>query len=304
MRQILVPLMLMLLIAPVVAQDTESPRESFQGFIDAVLAEEATEAERTAAFDRYFAFATWLSNKQEADGKTYSEAEAAEFKQGWYDLFRSAEFRQRYVDSGVVIENSKINGTDAELTITLGDQQFHVLMTQSSDGTWWRWHDIPIIDKPKDPEARIAEIEQALKDLRAERERLGRIEEALLEEISRLRSELAEEGAGESPYATPRSVVETAWKAIEGNDANGLLDCHTSRRVSDADAESVKSKVQSVANRLMSWNVLDSTIDTADPSQAVVRVRIKLQRTGEPDDRTLNVRVIRVGQNWKIDEEP
>lgn len=298
------PLVLMLLVAPITAQEKLSPRESFQKFIDAVLIEEATEEERTEAFDRYFDFDTWLANKQAADGKTYTPEEAAEFKQGWYDVFRSAEFRKRYQDSGAVVQDSKIDGAKAELTMTLGEQQFRVLMTASADGSYWRWYDIPVVEKPKDPAERLKDLEKALQDLRVERARLNEVEEALLEEIAKLRAELAEEGAGESPYATPRSVVETAWKAIEGNDPNALLDCHTSSRVTEADAAGVKEKVKTTSERLMSWEILDSTIDTKDPALAIVRVRVKLQRTGEPDDRTINVRVVRVGENWKIDEEP
>lgn len=305
MRTILpTSLVLMLLVAPCLAQDGLSPRESFQKFIDAVLAEEATEEERTEAFETYFDFDTWLTNKQAADGKTYTPEEAADFKQGWYDVFRSAEFRKRYQDSGAIVKESKVDGAKAELSLTLGEQQFRVLMTASADGTYWRWYDIPAVDKPKDPAARIKELEQSLQDLREQRARLNEVEEALLEEIAKLRADLAEEGAGESPYATPRSVVETAWKAVEGNDPNALLDCHTSRRVKAADAGQVKEKIKQTSERLMSWQILDSTIDTKDPALAVVRVRVKLQRTGEPDDRTVNVRVVRVGENWKIDEEP
>ena len=304
MKHLLIPIALMLLLSPVAAQEAETPRESFLNFIDAVLIEEATEEERTAAFDRYFDFDTWLTNKQKADGKTYTEAQQDEFKQDWYELFRSSEFRERYAGSGVVVKDSKVDGKSAELTISFGEQQFRVLMTASGDGTWWRWYDIPVVEKAADPAERIKEIEQTIKDLRAERQRLSQVEEALLEEVAKLRAELAEEGAGDSPYATPRSVVESAWTAIENNDANALLDCHTSKRISEADAGDVKKNVQATSKRLMLWEVLDSTIDTKDPGLAIVRVRIKLQRNGEPDDRTINVRVVKVGDVWKIDEEP
>lgn len=303
-KRVLTPLVLMLIVAPVFAQQKETPRESFQSFIDAVLIEEANAEERTAAFDRYFDFETWLANKQKTDGKTYTETETAEFKQGWYDLFRSAEFRKRYAGSDVVVEGSSIEGDKAELKVSLGEQQFRVLMNKSADGLYWRWYDIPLVEKSKDPATQLKELEKALQDLRLERARLNEIEEALLDEIAKLRADLAEEGAGDSPYATPRSVVATAWKSIEGNKANALLDCHTSARIKEADAGEVKKNIQATSERLMSWEILDSTIDARDPGLALVRVRIKLQRTGEPDDRTINVRVVRVGENWKIDEEP
>jgi len=54
----------------------------------------------------------------------------------------------------------------------------------------------------------------------------------------------------------------------------------------------------------MAWLVLDSTIDEKDPARAVVRVQLKLQRTGDTDQRTISVRVLKAGENWKIDEAP
>ncbi|MBZ0136346.1 MAG: hypothetical protein K8I27_08235 [Planctomycetes bacterium] len=308
MRRLFVPALLVLLVAPGVAQDTQTPRESFQKFIDAVQIKEATEEERTAAFDRYFDFDTWLANKQKSEDTIYTEDEQGALKADWYRVFRSAEFRRRYSENEVVIEESSVKGDKAELTLTIGKHtrvmQFRVLMKKSDDGTHWRWYDIPVVEGPLGPASRLKDLEKALTDLRLERARLNEVEQALLDEIARLRAELAEEGAGDSPYATPRSVVETAWRAIEANDPSALLDCHTGTRVTAADADSVRLNVQRTSERLMSWEILDSTIDTDDPGQAIVRVRVKLQRTGEPDDRTVNVRVVRAGDVWKIDEEP
>lgn len=299
MRILLVALLLATSLA------AETPRESFEAFVAAVLDAESPRAERDLKFERYFDFDAWRHERKAAEGKPYTDAERAELKQGWLDLFASDDFRKRYAASGVqVIHEPEPADGKAELLIAIGEQQFRVLMNAAADGTHWRWYSIPAVEAASTPQARLEEIERLLKQLELEAARVAAAAEALRDEAARIRSDLAEENAGESRYASPKSVVSAAWAAVEAGDVNELLDCHTAARVADADAEDVKRSMSATLARLMSWEVLDSVIDEQDPDRAVVRVRLKLQRVGDTDERTLSVNVVRRGGQWKIDEAP
>ena len=316
MRTLSIAAVLMLLACTVLADDKQlTPRESFEKFVDVVMREDMTEADRAAAFESYFDFETWLGEREKSDGKTYGENERADMKRDWLDLFRSAEFRDSWRKRKIrVLEEPKADRDSgkAELLISMTgssgtEEKFRVLMTLAEDGSHWRWYSIPQIEAEL-PAASLAErlenAEKQLDEVIKQRRRLEAYEQALQEEIARMRAELAEEGAGDSPYATPKSVVETAWRAIEKGDATALLDCHTTRRIAATKTDDLKSSLARTRERLMAWEVVDSTIDASDATRAVVRVKLKLQQTGEADQRTISVRVVKVGDNWKIDEEP
>jgi hypothetical protein len=150
----------------------------------------------------------------------------------------------------------------------------------------------------------MTDAEQSLEAVAAERKRLESIEFLLREEIARMRAQLVEEGANESPYSSPRSVVTAAWWAIEKGDADALLACHTTAQVAKSKLEDVSAGISRTRERLMEWQVLAATIDEKDPARAIVPVKLKLRRTGEVDERTVSVRVLKVGEEWKIDEAP
>lgn len=314
MRTALAITLLTLLSFGVTAEgDAETPRQSFQAFVDAILREDMPEAERDAAFERYFDFDAWVKDREVSEGASYTDAERAAMKEDWRELFHSREFRDSWRKRNVrVLEEPAPQGDKAELVIAMtgaggADEKFRVLMTRAADATHWRWYSIPQVAEAL-PEPTIAEriaaIEQALKRIAEQRAQLEAEAQALARELERLRAEQAEADAGDSPYATPQSVVKAAWTAIEKGDLNALLDCHTTRRVAGADTEALKARLAKTRERLMAWQVLDSTIDEKDPARAVVRVQLKLQRTGDTDQRTISVRVLKAGENWKIDEAP
>lgn len=307
----------LLLSATVVLADekTDTPRESFEAFVKAVLDTDLDADARKAQFERYFDFDTWLKGHAAEEGKVYTEKETADLKQQWFELFQSDEFRATYRSRNVrVLEEpdpDRARG-HAELVIAMQgkdgkDEKFRVLMTLSKDGTHWRWYSIPRIEETAAPltsREKVKKIEAALKTIADKRAELDAQEKALRGELAKLRSDLAEKDAGASPFASPKSVVESAWKAIEKGDADALLDCHTTRRVSESKLSDVEAKIKRLRERLMNWKVLDSTIDEHDASRASVRVKLSLQRTGESDERTITIRVVRSGDDWKIDEAP
>lgn len=307
---------LMLLVSSVLAEDQQqTPRESFEAFVAAVLDEEMTAEDRRAVFERYFDFDTWLQDRAAEEGKVHTDDETAELRQQWFELFESTQFRDSYRRRNVRVLKEpaadRARGR-AELVIAmqgpeLEDEQFRVRMTLSEDGTYWRWYSIPRIEEDVPtltPEQRVKRIEEAMQLITEKRALLDAQEKALREELTRLRSELAEADAGKSDYASPISVVESAWRAVEKGDADALLDCHTTRRVSESNLEDLKTKLEKTRVRLMKWEVLDSTIDEQNPARADVRVRLTLQQTGEPDRRVVTVPVVRDGKEWKIDEAP
>lgn len=286
--------------------DEETPRQSFERFIEAVLADTLTAEERRAQFERYFDFDNWL---KERGGET-DEAARAGMKEDWFELFESAEFRDSYRKAKVkVVEEPKpdLANAKAEVVIAMtsdaGEEKFRVLMTLSEDGTWWRWYSIPqLVDEPQPmtPEERLKAVEAALAKVEEERERLNRLEDGLRRELAKLRAA----GAEADGDSTPRAVVTAAWTAIEQGDAQALLDCHTTAQVAKTKLADVQAGINATRERLMSWEVLQPTIDADDNKLALVPVRLKLRRTGELDERTINVRVVKVGDTWKIDEAP
>ncbi|MCB9894528.1 MAG: hypothetical protein H6839_08770 [Planctomycetes bacterium] len=316
MRTLTIAVVLMLLTAGVLADETQlTPRQSFEKFVDVVMREDMTEADRAAAFESYFDFDTWLGEREKSDGKTYNEDERADMKRDWLDLFRSAEFRDSWRKRKVRVLEEPMTDREsgkAELVISMtgaagAEEKFRVLMTLADDGSHWRWYSIPQIEAELPAPSlseRLENAEKQLDEVIKQRRRLEAYEQKLLEEIARMRAELAEQGGGDSPYGTPKSVVETAWRAIEKGDANALLDCHTTRRIAGAKTADVNASLKKTRDRLMSWSVVDSTIDANDAGQAVVRVKLTLQQTGEPDERTVSIRVVKIGELWKIDEEP
>lgn len=307
---------LMLLVSSVLADDQQqTPRESFEAFVAAVLDEEMTAEDRRAVFERYFDFDTWLQDRAAEEGKVHTDDETAELRQQWFELFESTQFRDSYRRRNVrVLKEPAADRAKgrAELVIAmqgpeLEDEQFRVLMTLSEDGTYWRWYSIPRIEEDVPtltPDQRMKRIEEAMQLITEKRALLDAQEKALREELTRLRSELAEADAGKSDYASPISVVESAWRAVEKGDADALLDCHTTRRVSESNLEDLKAKLDKTRVRLMKWEILDSTIDGQNPARADVRVRLTLQQTGEPDRRVVTVSVVRDAKEWKIDDAP
>lgn len=316
MRTITTITALMLLVTSVICQDApQTPRESFEAFIAAVLDDDMEADARRLVFERYFDFESWLQGKAAEEGNVFTEDEITEFRSEWFKLFESKQFSDTYRRRNVrVLEEpaaDRAKGT-AELVIAMEAQdgsteKFRVLMTLSADGTNWRWYSIPQIEDKAEaltPRERLARIEHALKLIDEQRAELDAQEQALRNELKQLRSELAEADAGSSPFATPKSVVESAWQAIEKGDADALLDCHTTRRVSESKLDEVKAKLTKTRERLMAWKVLDSTIDALNPGLAIVRIELKLQRTGDVDERTVSIKVVRDGKDWKIDEAP
>jgi hypothetical protein len=307
MRTITAFMLALALLSTAAAQaDAETPRQSFEKFIEAVLSDTLPDDERATQFERYFDFEQWLT---ERGGESTAE-EVAQMKSDWFALFESPEFRNSYRDREVrVVEEPKpdlANGK-AELVIAMkgetAEEKFRVLMKLSADGTWWRWYSIPQValeTVPQTPGERLTAIEEALARLEQERKRLDDIEDALRRELAKLRAAEAEADTG----STPRNVVTAAWTAIEKGDADALLDCHTTAQVAKTKLETVKAGIDKTRERLMSWEVLQATIDENDGTRAVVPVRMRLRRTGEPDERTITVRVIKVGDQWKIDEAP
>jgi hypothetical protein len=308
--------LMLLLVCGVLADDTQqTPRESYEAFVKAVLDNDMKAEARQATFARYFDFDTWVKNRAAREGKVYTKDEQTELREQWFELFASDEFRDTYRNRDVKILEEPEPDRDkgrAELVISIqtteGEtKKFRVLMTLSQDGSHWRWYSIPRIQQPAAKltrEQKIARIEQGLKLIADKRNQLDAQEKALRIELKRLRAELAEKAAGNSPFATPRSVVETAWKAIEKGSADRLLDCHTTQRVRESKLDDVNSRLGKLRKRLMSWEIVDSTIDENDPGRATVRVKLKLQRTGDSDGRTISVPVVRDGDDWKIDEAP
>ncbi|MCA8918459.1 MAG: hypothetical protein KDB32_05230 [Planctomycetes bacterium] len=316
MRTVTAFALLALLACTAVCQDqTETPRESFEAFIAAVLDQEMDADARNLVFERYFDFDSWLKGKSAEAGNVYTEEEVDEFRSQWFTLFESSQFSDTYRQRNVrVLEAPSADRAKgmAELVIAMDAQdgsteKFRVLMTLSADGTHWRWYSIPRIEDSAEsltPSERIKRIEDALKLVADQRAELDAQERALKKELRQLRSEMAETNAGTTPFATPKSVVESAWTAVEKGDVDALLDCHTTRRVSESKLDAVKAKLTKTRERLMSWSVLDSTIDSANPGLATVRVELKLQRTGDIDERTVSIRVVRDDKDWKIDEAP
>lgn len=307
MRTITVVTLTLAFLSAVLAQaDAETPRQSFEKFIEAVLSDTLTPEERAAQFERYFDFDQWLIER----GGEPTPEDVARAKADWFELFASAEFRNSYREREVrVVEELKpdLANSKAELVIAMkgkdGEEKFRVIMKLSADGTWWRWYSIPQIvpeAAPLTPEERLKAIEQALAKIENDRTRLDELEDVLRRELAKLRSEQAETDTD----STPKSVVTAAWNAIEKGDADTLLDCHTTQQVAKSKLETVKAGIDKMRERLMSWEVLQATIDENDDKRALVPVRLKLRRTGEPDDRTISVRVVKVGDQWKIDEAP
>jgi hypothetical protein len=254
-----------------------------------------------------------VKDRETSEGASYTESEREQMKKDWLELFHSREFRDSWRKRKVrVLEEPQPESDKAELVIAMTgaggvDEKFRVLMTRSEDASHWRWYSIPqVAEALPEPsiDQRIAAIEQALKRIAEQRAQLEADEQALGRELEKLRAAQAEAKAGDSPLATPQSVVKTAWTAIEKGDLNALLDCHTTRRVAGADTEALKARLAKTRERLMAWQVLDSSIDVHDPARAVVRVQLRLQRTGDTDQRTIAVRVLKTGESWKIDEAP
>jgi hypothetical protein len=307
MRIAAVAMLVFTLSCNVLAQaDAETPRQSFEKFIEAVLSDTLTKEQRVAQFERYFDFEQWLAER----GGEYTGEERSAMKEDWLDLFQSAEFRDSYRAREVRVIDEPgpdLASGKAELLIAMkgdaGEEKFRVMMRLSEDGTWWRWYSIPQVvpeAAPMTPTERLKAVEESLAKIAQERRRLDELEDALRSELVKLRAAEAEADTGNSPM----SIVTAAWTAIEQGDANALLDCHTTEQVARSKLETVKAGIDETRERLMSWEVQQATIDENDDTRAVVPVRVSLRRTGEPDVRTISVRVVKVGRQWKIDEAP
>jgi hypothetical protein len=308
-RSFVVALILTTAVSTPLAQDAaETPAQSFQKFIDAVTSETLTREDKTAAFERYFDFEAWLTESETERAAPYTEEERAQQKEQWLELFHHREFRERFAEQRLTMGEPAIDreAGSATLPLTMGEpgseKNFEVRMKLSADGTWWRWYLIPqIASEPEalTPEQRVKALEESLARIAAERERLDELEDAVRRALAKLRADKAESGD-----SSPRGVVTAAWTAIEAGDASALLDCHTTAQVAKVKLADVQAGIQATRERLMDWEVLQPTIDADDEKLALVPVRLKLRRTGEPDERTINVRVVRVGDTWKIDEAP
>lgn len=302
------------LSAVLYAQDAMSPRESYEAFVDAVLDEDMDGDSRTAAFERYFDFDAWVKRHEDEQGGASTEEERAGLLEEWLQVFRSEEFRERYERGNVTVERELMRDDDegkAELLISLETddrlERFRVQLNRSEDGTHWRWYAIPPYDGDADedpaPADRLAEIEKQLAAIAEKQRDLDELAARLRGEAASIRAEIVEEDAGESPYATPASVVRTAWRAIENGNAESVLACHVEAKRPVKDG-AVVERVAALRDRLMAWEVLDTIVDVDDARRATVRVKLTLQRTGTPDERTISVNVRRAGGEWKIDEAP
>lgn len=297
----------------------ETPEQSYQAFVDAVLDDELNDLERTSMFERYFDFEAWVNWQKDENDRQYSPDQKAQLREEWFKLFGSDEFRDTYRSSNVRVVKEVARDAEegtAELQIAMdgedGEQRFRVLMNLSDEGTHWCWYAIPRLAEEEPgreeatPEQRLREINEQLEVINQRKAELDELREQLLEEARRLRSAAAEENAGESPYASPQSVVETAWRAVEGEDAEAFVACHVYREATRDALESgvIADKLARLNERTMSWEVLDTTVDDANVRRARVRVKLKLQQTGRADERTITVSVRMVGEEWKIDEAP
>lgn len=309
-------LLLLMTVAPLLAQET--PQGSYQAFVDAVLDEDLGAPERKFVFERYFDFDEWLVWQSEKTGETYTPEQREQLRDEWFQLFASEEFRETYEANGVTVENETSRDDKAgkaELLISMGEdgaEKFRVLMKRSDDSEYWRWYAIPRletapeVEEEKSPAERLAQINEQL-ELIAEREaELNELKRQLREEARRLQSEIVESSDSDSPYATPRSVVETAWQAVDAGEADEFTQCHIYSADTQGEFESgaIAKKLKALGERVMGWEALDTTVDETDPSRAYVRIKLTLQKTGDVDERIVTVKVRRIGEEWKIDETP
>ncbi len=301
-------LCVLLLLAPALAAET--PAESFRAFMAAVMAEDKSEAERRKAFERYFDFETWVTNRQAAEEAEYTAEEKKELKEQWFTLFLSAEFRDTYRTRDVkIIEEPKPQGDTAELVVTMKEEgaeqpgRFRVLMTKSGDH--WRWHSVPRELKPEaplTPAQKLAAVKQAIEELRAQAQQIGRRINELESERKKLEAEIAEAGANEAPYSSPLTTARTLGKAVQAGDADAVLRAHTAAR-REVDGAKFTAKLKRESERLATWEPLDSTLGE-DGATASVRVRIKLWASHGVNLRTITIALRTVGDEWLVDEAP
>lgn len=302
--------LLLALCAP--ALWAETPAGSFHSFIAAVLDTHTPEAERRLIFERYFDFDTWMTAKQAEDGKEYTEAERAQFKEEWFTVFLSAEFRQRFAARNVqVIEEPEPQGDKAELVIKILEPaaaagRYRVLMTRS--GEYWRWHSIPRIEEEPAPEApltaeeKLAAIKQAIVDAQAEQAKLAAQLRELDAQRKLLEAEIAEKNAGDAPHATPMTTARTLGKAVLAADTDALLKAHTPARRS-TNRNKLEEKLKAQAERVAGWEPLDVTL-FENNTQATVRVKLKLWDDTGVKERTISLQLRKVDAEWLVDEEP
>ncbi len=302
--------LLMMLGAPALCAET--PAGSFHAFIAAVLDTNTPEAERRLTFERYFDFDTWMVGKQSEAGAEYTQAERAKFKEEWMIVFLSAEFRQRFAARNVqVIEEPEPHGDQAELVIRILEPaaaagRYRVLMTRN--GEYWRWYSIPRIEEeapaptPQTPEEKLAAIQQAIANVRAEQEKLAAHLRDLEAERKLLEAAIAETNAGAAPHATPMTTARTLGKAVLAANTDALLGAHTPAR-RNTDRKKLAEKLKAQSERIAGWEPLDVTL-SEDNTQAVVRVKVKLWDDTGVKERTISLLLRKVEAEWLVDEEP
>lgn len=291
------------------ALHAESPAGSFQAFIGAVLDTSAPQAQRRAQFEKYFHFEVWVTDRETAEGKQYSEAEKAQMKEEWMTVFLSDEFRQRFAARNVqVVEEPEPAGDDAELVIRIlappgAAGRYRVKLKRSGDH--WRWYSIPRIEEtsePQTPEQRLAALKQALADARAEQERIAQRIRDLEAQAKRVEAELAERGANTNPHSSPMTTARTLGKAVQAADLEALLAAHVPAR-RKSDRTKLRQKLDEQSRRLASWEALDVTL-SENKQSATVRVKLKLWHDTGIKERTLTIAMRLIDGNWLVDEEP
>ncbi len=302
-------LCLVLLLAPALAAET--PKESFLAFVAAVLSGEMTEAEKRAAFERYFDFDTWVENAQQNEGRRYTQQERASLKEEWFTLFLSDEFSSSYRARNVqVVEEPAPDGDTSEVIITMQEAgksepgRFRVLMTRS--GEHWRWHSIPRIadaqpEKPLTPQARLEGVKDAISKLREQAELIAARIAELEAERRKLESEIVEKDAGSAPHSSPLTTAATLGRAVQRADTDALLRAHLPVR-RDVPRESLRQRLATESERVASWEPIDSTL--TGESTAAVRVRVTLWSSKGASVRVITLPLARSGDEWLVDDTP
>ncbi|MCC6464745.1 MAG: hypothetical protein IT463_05335 [Planctomycetes bacterium] len=306
---------------PVDRAAVRSPRRSFEGFIEAVLNEPVLdEAERTRRFEAYFDFETWAAEKEKTDGKPLAAEERAQLKSEWLTLFRSAEFRETYKKRNVrVLEEPAADWDNgrAELRIAMTnsatgeDEHFRVLMTLDARQLHWRWYAIPPAPvesqpAPGDTAAELKQVEAELAALQKQQAELEARCKQLEEERQVLRARLAEERGGEGDRATPRKAAQACGKAVQARDFEGFLRCHAAARRAPADRKAAQARFERDSGRIRTWTVQEIRVDANDERRATAQVEVEFAAEGnaQPEKRVLNLKLLREGDEWLLDEDP
>jgi hypothetical protein len=306
-RVILYPVLcaLCLFAAPAFAE--ESPAQSFQAFMRAVLDTQKPEAERRAIIERYFDFDALVAEREAVEGIGWDEERRNQLRAEWMALFLSGEFQQgREIR---ILREPEPQGDRAELIISLDEPDarhrvpFLVKLTRAEG--YWRWYSIrPTRDEPPPPatpEERLQTVLAELAELKAANERIAERVAELEAERHRLEGELAERRADEAPFSSPLTTALTVGRAVLAADIEALLRSHVPAR-RELDHEALQSRLRVESEALASWEPLDSRL--RGEGEAVVRVKLQRWTDTGVKTRTLTLNMRKLGDEWLVDQEP